>query len=289
MSDAKNLPRHVGIILDGNRRWARARNLPTLEGHRRGYENLKKIAYVARDRGVEFLSAFVFSTENWSRSEEEVGYLMNLVLQIFTKDARKMVADGFRVIVLGRPNGVRQKILDEIREVEQMSAKNTGTTLAICFNYGGQWEIADAAAGILRDATTEFLAGNLPENRAGNDENFAENRENLSGKKSEKSPENCAENSSQKTFSAGEIRDFMTEFSRKITPEIVAQNLYHPELPPCDIIVRTSGEERLSGFQLWRAAYAEFIFVAKFWPDFGAQDFDEMLAEFARRSRRFGK
>ncbi|MFZ2560327.1 MAG: polyprenyl diphosphate synthase [Candidatus Nanoperiomorbaceae bacterium] len=223
-----DLPTHLGIIIDGNRRWARAHNLPTFEGHRLGYAKLLKMAYVARDRGVKFISAYTFSTENWSRSQEEVEYLMALSLRAFSHDMKKLVKDNFRIIFLGRSDRVAPAINAKITELEQSSHDNTGTTLALCFNYGGHAEIVDAAKQ-LADSGVDFT-----------EENFA-------------------------------------------------KNLYHPELPPCDLIVRTSGEQRLSGFQLWRSAYAEFIFVDKNWPDFTEQDFDDVLAEFARRSRRFGK
>lgn len=227
-SPAGPLPTHVGIILDGNRRWAKARGLPTFDGHKKGYEVLLKMAYMARDRGIKFASAFIFSTENWSRSDEEVSYLMTLLLHAFSHDMKKLVRDNFRIVFMGRPDRVSRKILAQIDELEKTSANNTGTTLALCFNYGGHAEIVDAAAKLAQSGVP-------------------------------------------------------------FTEENFAKNLYQPEVPPCDLIVRTSGEKRLSGFQLWRAAYAEFIFLDKNWPDFTEQDFDDVLAEFAHRSRRFGK
>lgn len=225
---AEKLPVHIGFVVDGNRRWARARHLPTKIGHKTGYEVLKKMAYVARDRGVKFVSAYIFSTENWQRSKEEVDYLMDLFLDAFSRDLEQMVRDGFRVIFLGRKNGVRAKIRAAIEKTETESAGNSGTTLALCFNYGGHAEIVDAAK-------------NLAESGA----------------------------------------DF--------TEENFAKNLYHPELPPIDMLVRSSGEQRLSGFMLWRAAYAELMWIEKNWPDMTDSDMDEILAEYARRSRRFGK
>lgn len=225
---SESLPTHIGVILDGNRRWARARGLPTFNGHKKGYEVLLKMAYMARKRGIKFASAFIFSTENWSRSDEEVDYLMKLLFWAFGHDMKKLVRDNFRIVFMGRSDKVSPKILAQIDELEKTSEGNTGTTLVLCFNYGGHAEIVDAAA---------------------------------------------------KLAQSGE----------SFTEENFAKNLYHPEVPPCDLIVRTSGEKRLSGFQLWRAAYAEFIFLDKNWPDFGEQDFEDVLTEFALRSRRFGK
>jgi undecaprenyl diphosphate synthase len=249
-------PTHIGFILDGNRRWAKARNLPTLSGHKAGYDRLLDLAHFAKKSGVKFVSAFVFSTENWNRSAEEVSYLMNLLLAMFSRDAKKLIREGFKVVVMKRDlpttDAIFAKIEKKIREIEQLSAELSeadfnGTTLALCFNYGGQAEIVDA---------TRAIAGDLAQ----------EIRENP-------------------TLTADEISRKINE----ITEENFAKNLYHPEVPPCDLIVRTSGEMRISGFQLWRAAYAEFLFVDKNWPDFGEADFAEVLAEYSQRQRRFGK
>lgn len=237
-TESDKLPAHIGFILDGNRRWAKARNLPTLEGHKKGYDTLLKLAYVARDAGIQYVSAFTFSTENWSRSKKEVDYLMDLALWAFGRDMKRLVDDGFRIVFLGRSDGVRAKIREKIIELEKLSEKNSGTTLALCFNYGGRAEIIDASKRIAE----AFANGEITEQQL---KNFGDN-------------------------------DF-------------ANFLYHPEIPACDLIVRTSGEERISGFQLWRAAYAEFLFIDKAWPEFDESDFANCLAEFARRNRRMGK
>ena len=231
------IPEHIGFILDGNRRWAKKRNLPTLEGHRAGYNRLIDLAHFAKNSGVKYVSAFVFSTENWNRSKEEVDYLMGLLLKMFMRDAKKLVREGFRVVVLQKrlpaKGALFAKIQKRIDELEQLSAQLSdkdfnGTTLALCFNYGGHMEIVEAA---------EKLAAS----------------------------------------------------GQEFTEENFAKFIYHPEIPACDLIVRTSGEERISGFQLWRAAYAEFMFVDKNWPDFSEEDFTNVLGEFSLRSRRFGK
>jgi len=223
-----NLPRHIGFIVDGNRRWARRRGLMISEGNKRGYEALIELAYVAQARGIKYISAFIFSTENWQRAKSEVNYLMDLFLWSSAHDMKKLVRDGFRIVFLGRRDGLRAKIRAAIEQTEQDSAGNTGTTLALCFNYGGQAEIVDAAAKL-----------------------------------------------------AASGADF--------TEENFAKYLYHPEIPPVDMLVRTSGEQRISGFMLWRAAYAELMWIQKNWPDMCEADFDDVLAEFARRQRRFGK
>lgn len=227
MSDTKQL-NHLGFIVDGNRRWARERGLPTKAGHERATEVLKQMAYAAQERGIKYVSAYTFSTENWSRSKEEVGYLMDLFLWYFQKDLKQLVKDGFRIVFLGRRDGLRAKICAAIEKAEKDSANNKSTTLALCFNYGGHAEIVDAAKSLCE---------------SGND----------------------------------------------FTEENFAKHLYHPEVPPIDMMVRSSGEQRLSGFMLWRLAYAELMWIDKKWPDMTTDDLDTILSEFARRQRRYGK
>ncbi len=227
MSDT--LPKHVGIILDGNRRWAAEKGLPTLEGHHQGAEVFKNIALHAFDRGVNYLSAYVFSTENWSRTEEEVGYLMKLLLKGVEKYLAVFHERGVRVVVLGSREGLSKTVLAAIEKTENLTKDGTKATLAICFNYGGQQEIVDAAKKAQKEGKLEAM----------------------------------------------EVVDF-------------EQYLYSPDIPPVDLLIRTSGEQRLSGFMLWRAAYAELLFLKKYWPDFTKSDFDGALAEYAHRARRFG-
>ena len=234
-NEARILPNHIGFIVDGNRRWARERNLPTYNGHKKGFEVLKHMAYVAQNRGIKYVSAFIFSTENWQRSEEEVGYLMKLFLSAFKNDMKQMVKDGFRIIFLGRRDRLSAPILEAIHETEEDSKDNTSTTLALCFNYGGRAEIVDAAKHLVADVQSGAV--------------------------------------SLKDFNDTDLDKYM----------------YHPDLPDLDMVVRTSGEERISGFMLWRAAYAEFLFLKKNWPDMTEADFDDCLDEFAHRHRRFGK
>ncbi len=222
------LPTHVGLILDGNRRWAKGQGLPSLEGHRSGYKNLKDIAKHAVNRGVKYISAYIFSTENWNRSKEEVSYLLDLALWVATKEVKEVHKEGIRVRFLGTRDGLSAKLLQAIQKAEELTKDNIRGTLALCFNYGGQQEIVDAA---------QRLA---------------------------------------------------TENAQNITVESFASALYAPDIPAMDLVIRTSGEQRLSNFMLWRAAYAELYFSAKHWPAFTPDDFDDALVEFANRQRRFG-
>lgn len=227
---APAVPLHLGLILDGNRRWAKERGLKPFEGHRRGYLRLRKVAEAAFDRGVKYVSAFVFSTENWNRSSEEVSYLMDLLHWVATKEVNKLHKNNVRVLFLGSKQRLEPRILKAIKDAERKTARNTGGTLALCLNYGGQQELADAAARLIKKGVK----------------------------------------------------------AKDVTPELLSKNLYGPALPPIDLIIRTSGEQRLSGFMLWSAAYAELKFVLKNWPAFTVGDLEEALKDYALRQRRFG-
>jgi undecaprenyl diphosphate synthase len=226
----QQLPRHLGIILDGNRRWAKDKGLSTLEGHQAGSDTLKNITQAAFERGIAYVSAYAFSTENWSRNQEEVSYLMNLTFKFATKEVHQLMENNVRVVVLGSEDKIQAKLLKSLKKLEAESKNNTGGTLALCFNYGGYQEITDAVKKVVK-----------------------------SGKKAD-----------------------------QITEEDIAANLYHPEVPPIDFMIRTSGEMRLSNFMLWRMAYAELYFTDKHWPDFDTIELDKALAEYAKRNRRFG-
>jgi undecaprenyl diphosphate synthase len=231
MTENIMVPTHLGLILDGNRRWARSQGLPTLEGHRKGYDNLKTIARHAFESGVQYVSAFVFSTENWNRAKQEVDYLMNLAMKIASKDAAELIKENIKIVVLGIEDRLDAKLVDMWRRTEEDSKNNTGGTLALCFNYGGLREISDAVKKIA-----------------------------AKGAKAE-----------------------------DISEELVAQNLYHPEVPAVDLMIRTSGEQRISNFMLWRLAYAELYFTNKHWPAFTPADLDLAIAEYTKRQRRYGK
>lgn len=230
MTETNNhsLPVHVGIILDGNRRWAQSKGLPTLEGHRQGAEVFKQVALHAFDIGIKFVSAYVFSNENKRRSEEEIGYLMKLVIKAVENYLDEFKEKGIKIVILGQRDELSGKVLEAVTRAEDNTKNNTKGTLALCFNYGGHEEIADAA---------EKLSKN----------------------------------------------------GMEITPEAISNSLYSPEIPPLDLIIRTSGEQRLSGFMLWRSAYAELYFSPAMWPAFTVNDFDSCLSEYEKRNRRFGE
>lgn len=224
-----SVPAHLGLILDGNRRWATAQGLPTLDGHKKGYENLKTIAKYAFDQGVQYVSAYVFSTENWKRSTEEVDYLMKLLIWVSKHEVKELDKQNIRVQFLGEEERLSPQVIAAMESAEAKTKDNTGGTLLLCLNYGGHQEIATAMNKIL-----------------------------------------------------------LKQPSGEITPEMITQHLYKPEIPAVDLIIRTSGEQRISNFMLWRAAYSELYFIEKHWPEFTEQDLQIALDDFENRQRRFG-
>lgn len=225
-------PRHIGIIMDGNRRWAKAQGLKPSDGHSQGYKILRDLSlYALLDKKIPYVSAYVFSTENWSRTEEEVGFLMGLVTRALDEYLDEFHQNNIRVLVLGRRDKLNSSVIKALDKAEATTKNNTGGTLALCFNYGGQAEVVDAAKNLIESGTS----------------------------------------------------------SEDVTIESFAGALYHPEVPPLDLIIRTSGEKRLSGYMLWRAAYAELLFLDKHWPEFSREDVDAALEEYLKRQRRYGK
>lgn len=225
------IPQHLGIIMDGNRRWAKERGLSARQGHTKGQETLRTIARAAFEKGVTYISVYAFSTENWKRTEDEVGHLMKLLVRGIDTYTDEFNDAGVKVVFLGERADLDTKILRAIEKAEQKTAQNNKGTLAVCFNYGGQRELVSAVQQIADDGVA----------------------------------------------------------AADITEETIAQRLYQPDIPPVDLVVRTSGEQRLSNFMLWRAAYSEFIFIDKHWPDFSPEDLDEVLLRYAERVRRFGQ
>ena len=223
MSDLK----HLGVIADGNRRWARERGLAATEGYRLGIDAIEELVTAAGEAGIKYITFYVFSTENWQRSPEEVGYLMKLLETQILGYAKKLAERNAKFIVLGSREKLKPSIIKALEQAEEMTAGGTAITVCFCFNYGGEREIAEAADAAAREG--------------------------------------------------------------EITPETIRAHLYHPEVPDVDMIVRTSGEERISGFMLWRAAYAELMFLDKYFPDMDAGDMDEIVEEYEHRQRRFGK
>lgn len=219
---------HLGIIADGNRRWAKERGLPTIEGHKKGLDTIQELVEAASGTEIKYLTFYVFSTENWGRSVEEVSYIMKLAETRILKYAEKLAKNNARMIILGSKEKISPVLAGAIEKAEKITSKCTGITVCFCFNYGGEQEIADAAT-------------------------------------------------------------IASEVDGKITPETIRKHLYHPEIPNIDMVVRTSGEERISGFMLWRAAYAEFLFIKKYFPEMNRDDIKEILKTYEKRNRRFGK
>lgn len=223
-----NLPHHVAIVMDGNGRWANRRYLPRVAGHKKGMDALRACVRHCGDRGIEVLTVFAFSSENWNRPADEVSGLMELLGLALAREVPQLKAEGVRVNFIGDRSGLSEKVQAGLAQAEASTAGNTRLVFNICFNYGGRWDIAHAAARLA---------------------------------------------------AAGE----------PITEASLAGALSLAHVPDPDLIIRTGGEHRLSNFLLWQAAYAELYFTDKLWPDFGADELDAALADYAGRERRFGK
>jgi undecaprenyl diphosphate synthase len=228
---ARLLPRHVAIVMDGNRRWARRRGVSEGEGHSAGVDAIRPIVERAGDVGVEALSIFAFSRENWNREQEEVETLFALMESAIRREVPDLVRQGVRVRILGRLEDLPATTRESILEATAATAAGKKLTLNIAFNYSGQSEIVDAVRRSLGDG-----------------------------------------------LSAAEIDE-----------AAISERLYTADLPPLDLLIRTGGEQRISNFLIWQAAYAELYFSDRLWPDFDPAEFDAALAEYARRSRRFGR
>ncbi len=233
-SDGFEVPRHVAIIMDGNGRWAAARGLPRVEGHRRGVVALRKTVRAAHDLGISVLTIFSFSAENWSRPQSEIRDLLSLLRRFIRNDLADLHKSNVRVRVIGEREDLSPDICDLLQEAEDLTRNNDGLTLVVAFNYGARQEIARAA----RRVAAEVAKGRL---------------------------------------SADDV-----------TPELLARHLDAPDMPDPDVIIRTSGEQRLSNFLMWQAAYSELIFVPINWPDFDQAALEAAIAEYRRRERRFG-
>lgn len=223
--------KHLAIILDGNRRWAKEQGLPAFEGHRRGYENLKDIGLACLQRGIDQLTVFAFSTENWKRGQEEVGFLMGLLLNALTKELDYYMKHNVRLRIVGSRDGLSEALVKAIDEAETKTSGNARGQINICVNYGGRAELVDAVKRI--------VASGVP--------------------------------------------------AEGITEELVSANVWMNGIPDPDLILRTSGEQRLSGFLTWSGVYSELMFVDTYWPAFTVEHLDAAIVEFASRERRFGK
>ena len=232
--DTQRIPEHVAVIMDGNGRWARRRGLPRVAGHRAGIKAVREVISSAAELGIRYLTIFAFSSENWRRSTEEVSGLMELFAEVLDREAAALEAEGVRLRVLGRREGLPQKTRSAFERAEERTATQTRLTLLVALNYGGRAEIADAA----RALATEVAAG---------------------------------------TMDASDITD-----------EALGARMYAPDVPDPDLVVRTSGEMRLSNFLLWEIAYAEFWVTQTLWPDFRRRDLLRAVVDFQRRVRRYG-
>ena len=227
----KQLPKHVAIIMDGNRRWAKKSTLPSVFGHKKGYEVFKEAGNWCLARGIKYLTVYAFSTENWQRSKKEVSYLFSLLQFALEKEIDDLNKKGVRFQVAGRINELPTKLQAAIKKAIDLTKHNAKAIFTLAVNYGGRAEITDAV---------EYLLEKYPR-------------------------------------------------VKKITEKMLGEFLYNPAVPPPDLIIRTSGEQRLSGFLLWQSAYSELFFTPKLWPDFSENDLDAALEEYANRKRRYGK
>ena len=228
------IPKHIGIIMDGNGRWAKKRGLPRSVGHKAGADTLKKIVEYCDSIGVQALTAYAFSTENWSRPKEEVDALMDLLYDYLANADKNLAGTNSVIRVVGNIAGLPERIRDKIVHAEEISKNNTGLILNLAVNYGGREEITHAA----RELARQVQSGQLQ-------------------------PED-------------------------ITEDSISRMLYTSHVPDPDVIIRPSGELRLSNFMLWQAAYSEFWYSNINWPDFSPKDIDKMIADFQHRDRRYG-
>lgn len=225
---SKPILKHLGIIMDGNRRWAKKRGLPALLGHKKGYDKILKVGNWCLERNIEVLTVWAFSTENWKRSKKEVSYLMNLLRKGLERDVRNMHKKGIKIQILGRLKELPKDLQKICQETMKLTKNNKKAILNIAMNYGGQAEILDAVNQIIKDKV------------------------------------------------------------KKATPQTIQKYLYDPKMLAPDLIIRTSGEQRTSGFLLWEAAYSELYFPKVCWPAFSEKHLDEALVEYQKRQRKFG-
>ncbi len=230
----QHIPHHLAIIMDGNGRWAKERNLPRIEGHRRGIENVRTITTAAQKRGVKILTLFAFSTENWSRPKSEVHMLLQELDVYLTRELNTFLKNNIWCHMLGRKEPFPEQLWAKMKNTEEKTKPNSTFTLNLALNYGGRAEIVDACRKYAKDI--------------------------FEGKRT----------------------------IEELDEQIFCQYLYAPEIPDPDLLIRTSGEQRISNFLLWELAYSEFYFVSKYWPDFSERDLDDAFLAFASRQRRFG-
>ena len=228
------MPNHIAIIMDGNRRWAKKRNLPVKLGHKQGAETLKKIVRYANNIGIKYITVYAFSTENWKRSKEEVSALMGLLENYLDEFSKEADTENIVIRVLGSMEELSKGLQESIKNTIERTKNNTGTVFNIALNYGGRAEIIKAV---------KEIANSYKNNELLIDE---------------------------------------------INEELISKRLYTKDCPDPDLLIRTSGEIRLSNFLPWQTVYTEFLFLDKLWPDFSEKDLDEAIEVFRKRNRKFG-
>lgn len=233
MSKNNRLPSHVGIIMDGNGRWAVSRGFNRTKGHEEAVHAVRAVTEYAADMGIKYLSLFAFSIENWGRPKSETDILMNLLVEFLHSETPTLMKNNIKCIVIGDRSHLGKQIIEKVEECEKTTSLNTHMTLAIVFNYSGKWDILQAADACMRDRDV-----------------------------SDKQP---------------------------LTQEEFARHLSTSGIPDPDLLIRTSGEMRISNFMLWQLAYTELYFTPVLWPDFRKPDFEAALEAYSNRQRRFGK
>lgn len=232
--DKTRLPVHIGVIMDGNGRWAKKRGLPRSAGHKAGADSLKKIVTACNNMGIKYITVYAFSTENWSRPKDEVDYLMSLLLDYLRNAETTLAGENVVIRAIGSRKELSEEIQQQIIKTEEFTKNNTGIVMNIALNYGAREELTNAVKNICAD---------VEEGKITSDE---------------------------------------------IDDKMIASKLYTRNQPDPDLLIRTSGEIRLSNFMLWQLAYSEMYFTEKLWPDFSVKDLEEAILEYQRRNRRFG-
>lgn len=258
--DCQKIPAHVAVIMDGNGRWAKKRALQRLLGHRAGIEAVRELIRCANDIGVRYLTIYSFSSENWRRPVEEVSGLMNLFATTMLKEVDELHKENVRIMTIGNMDALPAQTRSAFEEAYEKTCQNTGMTLVVAINYGARSELVRATQQLVDEHVQRALAQGA-----------------ASGSQSSSSTTPFTPTSASTPSSTVEI-----------TEADIAQHLYTRNLPDPDLIIRTSGELRLSNFLLWQAAYAELISSSVLWPDFDRYEFLRCLLEFQKRDRRFG-
>lgn len=230
----KPLPVHVGVIMDGNGRWAKKRGLPRQLGHRAGMDSFKRLVKSAITARIKYLTVYAFSTENWKRPQKEIDALMGLLVEYINKELPELSAQGVRINTIGRVDGLPQKARDEVAKAVRDTAENDRLFLQIALNYGGRMELTDALREISRKVAFSELKW------------------------------------------------------ENITEGLISNHLYTADIPDPELLIRTSGENRISNFMIWQGAYAEIVITEVLWPDFSPEDFYSAINEYQHRKRRFG-